>query len=102
MIILATFNEVANGLNFSLVPHCNPSAHALSFIADFITDSEAGSNGSMSGLVGACGNAGGMIFAVVFRLHPAGKAFLICGAVITVSGHSRLELHYVYIRFLRL
>ena len=45
-----------------------------------------GSNGVMSGLVGAMGNAGGVIFAVIFRLHPApfGKAFWISGVVVMV------------------
>ncbi|KAG2142480.1 major facilitator superfamily domain-containing protein [Suillus clintonianus] len=65
-VVLAIFNEVANGVNFSLVPHCNPN-----------------SNGFMSGIVGAMGNLGGIIFAIIFRFEPspAGKAFWISGVI---------------------
>lgn len=66
IIILAMANEAANGVNFSLVPHCNPC-----------------SNGFMSGIVGGMGNLGGIIFALVFRFQPVpiGKAFWICGVI---------------------
>ncbi|KAG1736105.1 major facilitator superfamily domain-containing protein [Suillus paluster] len=65
-VIVAIFNEVANGVNFSLVPHCNPN-----------------SNGFMSGIVGAMGNLGGILFAIIFRFEPspAGKAFWISGII---------------------
>jgi len=48
----------ANGLNFSVVPHVHPHA-----------------NGIVSGITGAMGNFGGIIFAIVFRytLTPANK-----------------------------
>ncbi|GBE78767.1 Nitrate transporter [Sparassis crispa] len=64
--ILAIVNEAGNGANFSLVPHCNPN-----------------SNGMMSGVVGAMGNLGGVLFALVFRFQPIpyGKAFWIVGIV---------------------
>jgi len=66
IVILAMANEAANGVNFSLVPHCNPC-----------------SNGFMSGIVGAMGNMGGIIFALIFRFQPApiGKAFWISGII---------------------
>ena len=37
----------------------------------------------MSGIVGASGNLGGIIFALVYRFqpHPLGKATWICGVV---------------------
>ncbi|KAG1776328.1 major facilitator superfamily domain-containing protein [Suillus placidus] len=65
-VILAIFNEVANGVNFSLVPHCNPN-----------------SNGFMTGIVGAMGNLGGILFAIIFRFQPSpsGKAFWISGVI---------------------
>ncbi|KAG1876288.1 nitrate transporter [Suillus subluteus] len=65
-VILAIFNEVANGVNFSLVPHCNPN-----------------SNGFMTGIVGAMGNLGGILFAIIFRFEPSpsGKAFWISGVI---------------------
>ncbi|KZT38056.1 nitrate/nitrite porter [Sistotremastrum suecicum HHB10207 ss-3] len=69
MVFTGIFNEMANGLNFSLVPHCNPN-----------------SNGVMSGIVGAMGNLGGVFFALVFRFQPVprGKAYWICGIVAVV------------------
>ncbi|KAK7449734.1 hypothetical protein VKT23_013209 [Stygiomarasmius scandens] len=64
MVLCAIFCEAGNGANFALVPHCNPN-----------------SNGSMSGLVGAFGNVGGVIFALIFRFqaHSTGKPFWISG-----------------------
>jgi len=63
--IAAIFSEIGNGANFALVPHCNPY-----------------NNGFMSGLVGAFGNLGGIIFALVFRMQPApGRAFWIIGVI---------------------
>lgn len=47
---LAFFLEGANGLNYSLVPHIHPHA-----------------NGIVSGVVGAFGNLGGIVFAIIFR-----------------------------------
>jgi NNP family nitrate/nitrite transporter-like MFS transporter len=65
----AFFLEGANGLNFSLVPHVRPE-----------------SNGVVSGFVGACGNLGGIVFAIVFRYAGAGSnyghAIWIIGAII--------------------
>jgi len=63
--ISAIFSEIGNGANFALVPHCNSY-----------------NNGVMSGLVGSCGNLGGVIFSLVFRFQPqAGKAFWITGII---------------------
>ncbi|KAF5354720.1 hypothetical protein D9756_005270 [Leucocoprinus leucothites] len=54
--ISAIFSELGNGANFAL--------------------------GVMSGLVGSCGNLGGIIFALVFRFQiDAGKGFWIMGIV---------------------
>ncbi|KAL4078756.1 major facilitator superfamily domain-containing protein [Scleroderma yunnanense] len=66
IVILAMANEAANGVNFSLVPHCNPR-----------------SNGFMSGIVGGMGNLGGIVYALVFRFQPVpvGKAFWITGII---------------------
>lgn len=54
VVIMAVFNEMANGANFSLTPHTSPY-----------------SNGLMTGLVGAFGNMGGVFFALIFRYCPA-------------------------------
>lgn len=68
---LAFFLEGANGLNYSLVPHVHPHA-----------------NGIVSGVVGACGNLGGIIFAIIFRYNVEGKktlygkTFWIIGVII--------------------
>lgn len=69
---LAFFLEGANGLNYSLVPHVHPHA-----------------NGIVSGVVGAAGNLGGIVFAIIFRFSLTakaatdyGKAFYTIGAIV--------------------
>lgn len=52
---IALFMDAANGAAYSLLPHVNPSM-----------------NGVMSGLVGASGNFGGVIFSVIFRFTGPG------------------------------
>ncbi|ORY80025.1 high affinity nitrate transporter NrtB [Protomyces lactucae-debilis] len=73
MSFMAIFLEMQNGSAFSIVPHILPQ-----------------SNGMVSGLVGASGNAGGVIFAVVFRFIAPDyhRAFWIIGCII-------LSLHLV-------
>ncbi|KAF5334644.1 hypothetical protein D9611_011951 [Ephemerocybe angulata] len=61
--VAAIFSELGNGANFALVPHCN-----------------AYNNGVMSGIVGAAGNTGGILFTLIFRMQPA-KAWWIMGVV---------------------
>ncbi|KAH6845359.1 major facilitator superfamily domain-containing protein [Chaetomium sp. MPI-CAGE-AT-0009] len=57
-----------NGANFSLLPHVHPQA-----------------NGVVSGLTGAAGNLGGVVFSVVFRFMDGGtgyaKGFWVIGVV---------------------
>merc|ERR1711939_492000 len=69
---LAFFMDGANGLNFAYVPHVFPA-----------------NNGVVSGFTGACGNLGGIIFALVFRFNLTAKgaqdypkAIWIMGAMI--------------------
>ncbi|KAM7193502.1 putative nitrate transporter [Rhypophila sp. PSN 637] len=66
--LMAIFLEAGNGANFSLVPHVHPFA-----------------NGILSGLTGAGGNLGGVVFAVIFRFMDAGtnyaKAFWVIGCI---------------------
>ncbi|CAK7208711.1 hypothetical protein SEUCBS140593_000265 [Sporothrix eucalyptigena] len=75
--LCAVFLEAGNGANFALVPHVHPFA-----------------NGIVSGLTGAAGNVGGIIFSVIFRfvthassvprgpaLMDYGKAFWIIGII---------------------
>jgi NNP family nitrate/nitrite transporter-like MFS transporter len=66
--IMAVFLEAGNGANFSLLPHVHPRA-----------------NGVLSGLTGAGGNLGGVVFAVVFRFMGGGtdyaKGFWVIGVV---------------------
>lgn len=66
---MAFFLEAGNGANFSLVPHVHPFA-----------------NGIISGVTGATGNLGGIIFAIIFRYlgKDYGKAFWIIG-VMTIA-----------------
>lgn len=49
---LALFMDASNGANFAVVPHVFPQA-----------------NGILSGFVGASGNLGGVIFALLFRFN---------------------------------
>ncbi|KAI9760786.1 MAG: hypothetical protein M4579_001416 [Chaenotheca gracillima] len=66
---MAFFLEAGNGANFSLVPHVHPYA-----------------NGIVSGVTGAAGNFGGVIFAIIFRFSGThyGRAFWIIG-VMTIA-----------------
>jgi NNP family nitrate/nitrite transporter-like MFS transporter len=66
---MALFLEAGNGANFSLVPHVHPFA-----------------NGIISGVTGACGNLGGIVFAIIFRYQGTdyGKTFWVIG-VITIA-----------------
>ncbi|KAG9244182.1 major facilitator superfamily domain-containing protein [Calycina marina] len=63
---LAVFMDACNGANFSVVPHVHPFA-----------------NGIVSGLVGASGNLGGIVFAIVFRYNGKhySRAIWIIGAI---------------------
>ncbi|MCJ1461576.1 hypothetical protein MMC07_000173 [Pseudocyphellaria aurata] len=63
---MAFFLEAGNGANFSLVPHVHPQA-----------------NGIISGITGASGNLGGIIFAIIFRYNGKnyGKVFWIIGVM---------------------
>ena len=64
---LGFFLEGANGHNYSLVPHTHPHA-----------------NGIVSGFTGACGNLGGIIFAIIFRYNVKDypKSFWNIGVII--------------------
>jgi NNP family nitrate/nitrite transporter-like MFS transporter len=63
---MAFFLEGGNGLNFAYVPHVHPYA-----------------NGIVSGFTGACGNLGGIVFAIIFRYNGTDypKVFWIIGAI---------------------
>ncbi|GIZ38436.1 hypothetical protein CKM354_000185300 [Cercospora kikuchii] len=64
---MAVFLEAGNGANFALVPHVHPQA-----------------NGVLSGIVGAVGNLGGVIYAIVFRYHGTdyAESFWITGVMV--------------------
>ncbi|KAK0629484.1 major facilitator superfamily domain-containing protein [Bombardia bombarda] len=68
IVLMAVFHEAGNGANFALVPHVFPYA-----------------NGILSGLTGAGGNLGGVVFAIVFRYMDGGtnyaKGFWVIGIV---------------------
>jgi NNP family nitrate/nitrite transporter-like MFS transporter len=63
---MAFFLEAGNGANFSLVPHVHPFA-----------------NGIISGITGAAGNLGGIVFAIIFRYLGTdyGKTIWIIGVM---------------------
>jgi len=66
---MAFFLEAGNGANFALVPHIHPFA-----------------NGIISGVTGATGNLGGIVFAIIFRYLGVnyGKTFWIIGVITIV------------------
>lgn len=76
--VMACFLEAGNGANFALVPHVHPHA-----------------NGILSGLIGACGNLGGVIFAIIFRYHGTNYAQVFWIMGIIVIG---LNLAFVWVR----
>jgi len=63
---LAMFMDASNGANFAVVPHVFPHA-----------------SGVLSGYVGASGNLGGVIFAILFRLNGSNysKVIWIIGVI---------------------
>jgi len=63
---MAFFHEAGNGANFALVPHVHPFA-----------------NGILSGLTGAAGNLGGVVFAIIFRYNGThyARVFWISGLI---------------------
>ena len=77
--LMAFFVEAGNGANFALVPHVHPFA-----------------NGILSGLTGAGGNLGGVLFAIIFRFVDNGtnyaKSFWIIGII-----HIAVNLAVVWI-----
>lgn len=66
--LVAVFLQAGNGANFSLVPHVHP-----------------GADGLLSGLTGAGGNLGGVVFSVIFRFMDGGtnyaKGFWVIGVI---------------------
>ncbi|KAF1961749.1 nitrate transporter-like protein [Byssothecium circinans] len=76
--LMAIFLEAGNGANFALVPHVHPHA-----------------NGMVSGLVGAAGNLGGIIFAIIFRYNGThyARVFWIMGVIIIA-----LNLVFAWVR----
>jgi len=77
--LMSVFHEAGNGANFALVPHVYPH-----------------SNGVLSGLTGAGGNLGGVVFAIIFRFMGDGtnyaKAFWVIGIM-----HIALNLAVVWV-----
>jgi NNP family nitrate/nitrite transporter-like MFS transporter len=78
--LMAIFVEAGNGANFALVPHVHPFA-----------------NGILSGVTGAGGNLGGVVFAIIFRFTDAGtnyaKALWVIGVI-----HIGMNLAVCWIR----
>ncbi|KAF2270169.1 nitrate transporter-like protein [Lojkania enalia] len=76
--LMAIFLEAGNGANFALVPHVHPHA-----------------NGILSGLVGASGNLGGIIFAIIFRYNHThyARVFWIMGIIVIA-----LNVMFVWVR----
>jgi NNP family nitrate/nitrite transporter-like MFS transporter len=88
----AFFMAAANGANFAVVPHVHPFANGMYFPLScwwyflvpfsFLTVSDF-AIGIVSGIVGAFGNLGGIVFAIVFRYNGTDyhRSIWIIGAV---------------------
>ncbi|KAF2686290.1 nitrate transporter-like protein [Lentithecium fluviatile CBS 122367] len=76
--LMAIFLEAGNGANFALVPHVHPHA-----------------NGIVSGFIGAAGNLGGIIFAIIFRYNGThyARVFWLMGIIIIA-----LNLVFIWVR----
>jgi len=76
--LMAIFLEAGNGANFALVPHVHPHA-----------------NGILSGIIGATGNFGGVIYAIIFRYNHTdyAKVFWIIGIMMIV-----MNLMFVWVQ----
>ncbi|KAF2751091.1 nitrate transporter-like protein [Sporormia fimetaria CBS 119925] len=76
--LMAVFMEAGNGANFALVPHVHPFA-----------------NGILSGVVGASGNLGGVVFAIIFRYNGThyARVFWLMGIIVVV-----MNLAFVWVR----
>jgi NNP family nitrate/nitrite transporter-like MFS transporter len=68
MIVFSCFVQAAEGSTFGIVPYVNPAV-----------------TGSIAGIVGAGGNVGGVVFAVIFRSHEYRDAFSAMGWAAAVS-----------------
>jgi NNP family nitrate/nitrite transporter-like MFS transporter len=68
MTIFSIFVQAANGSCFSIVPYVDPA-----------------STGSVSGIVGAGGNVGGVAFGIGFRQLSYHDAFTLMGSVIVAA-----------------
>jgi NNP family nitrate/nitrite transporter-like MFS transporter len=84
--LMAIFLEAGNGANFALVPHIHPHANGK-FTPSYILRYNANSiSGILSGIVGATGNFGGVIYAIIFRYNHTdyAKVFWIIGIMMIV------------------
>jgi NNP family nitrate/nitrite transporter-like MFS transporter len=94
--VMAIFLEAGNGANFALVPHIHPHANGkFNFLPFFVFINANKVQGILSGIVGATGNFGGVIFAIIFRYHKTNYAqvFWIIGIIIIA-----LNLAFVWVK----
>jgi NNP family nitrate/nitrite transporter-like MFS transporter len=85
---MAFFMQAGNGAIFSVVPHIHPFANGMWPFSPLGQQSHPNkSTGIVSGIVGAGGNLGGVIFAIVFRYNKLnyGKSFWIIGVIMIAS-----------------
>jgi len=68
MIVFSTLVQAAEGSTFGIVPYVNPQV-----------------TGTITGLVGAGGNIGGVVFALIFRARSDRSAFFFMGCAVAVS-----------------
>ena len=87
---MAFFLEAGNGANFALVPHVHPHANGEPYTSLLILHSLRRNHanvfriGIISGVIGASGNLGGIILAIIFRYNGThySKVFWIIGIMV--------------------
>eukprot|EP00550_Attheya_septentrionalis_P000537 CAMPEP_0198282880 /NCGR_PEP_ID=MMETSP1449-20131203/2608_1 /TAXON_ID=420275 /ORGANISM="Attheya septentrionalis, Strain CCMP2084" /LENGTH=544 /DNA_ID=CAMNT_0043979297 /DNA_START=271 /DNA_END=1905 /DNA_ORIENTATION=+ len=68
LVFFSIFVQAAEGSTYGIVPYVNPPV-----------------TGSVSGIIGAGGNCGGVVFGFCFRQLSAKSAFIVMGSLIMVS-----------------
>lgn len=86
--VMAFFLEAGNGANFSLVPHVHPHANGKHTCISLLSHGKVRiytnfEEGVVSGVTGASGNLGGIVFAIIFRYNDThySKVIWIIGLI---------------------
>lgn len=90
---LAFFEEAGNGSVFALLPHVHPTSngklrfsHGLTCVSIYVVADKSAS-GLITGVTGAAGNLGGIVYLLIARYNDTGYArvFWVVGIINIVS-----------------